>query len=308
MKPKLVLIVLVVPILTEGIAVGVPIPQDVKQAVTFIFVPDESDQPKPHGTGFFIGVTNEQDPNRVNLYLVTAKHVLTQKKTKSFFNHVWVRMNKKRGGSQRVKIPLSGVRAARVYTHEDPNVDIAVIPVPPDPNIFDFKYIPEKLITTREMFEDLKVAEGDEIFFVGLFTGYYGIERNYPIVRFGRVALITDEKIPWGQTKDGKSTLLNLYLIETQSFGGSSGSPVFFWLDPTRDPKKLVFGAPKLFLGGVMIGHYSGMKPVELLKTNAFPLAARENLGIAGVIPAYSLHEILFSDEVKNRRQVNKTD
>ena len=66
MKRNLFLIVLVLPILMEGTAIGAPIPLDVKRAVTFMFVPDGSGQPRPNGTGFFVRVTNEHDPNRLN--------------------------------------------------------------------------------------------------------------------------------------------------------------------------------------------------------------------------------------------------
>jgi hypothetical protein len=296
---------MVLPVLMEKTSVAAPIPQDVKRAVTFIFSPNKSGQPMANGTGFFVGVTNEYDPNLVNPYLVTAKHVLTEKKTNSFFPHIWIRINKRSGDSHYFKISLSGTGAAQVFTHEDPNVDIAVIPIVFDTNVIDFKYIPENLITTKEMFENLKIAEGDEIFFVGLFTGYYGIEKNYPIMRFGRVALITDEKIPWLDKNSNKAKLLELYLVETQSFGGNSGSPVFFWLDPTRDTKLMSIGPHKLLLAGIMKGNYSEAKPIKLVETNVLPLAY-ENVGIAAVIPAYSLHEILFCDELRKFRHLKK--
>lgn len=307
MKRNFFLVVLVLPILMEGTAIGAPIPQDVKRAVTFIFVPDEFDQPKANGTGFFTAVKNEDDPNLVNVYLVTAKHVLTNKKTNSRFKHVWVRINKKCAGSQYLKVTFSGAGSSRVFEHEDPNVDIAVIPALPDRKIFDFKCIPENWITTKQMFNDLKIAEGDEIFFTGLFAGYYGNEKNYPIVRFGRVSLITDERIPWRDKKDDKVKLLDLYLVETQSFGGNSGSPVFFWLDPTRDREQIAIGPHRILLAGIIKGSYSETKPIRLVETDAIPVAS-ENLGIAAVVPAYSLREILFSDELKKRRQLNKTD
>lgn len=51
-----------------------------------------------------------------------------------------------------------------------------------------------------------------------------GEHRNNPIVRFGRVALLPEDKIPWQE--NGKSAeSVELYLLETQSYGGNSGSP-----------------------------------------------------------------------------------
>jgi hypothetical protein len=47
-----------------------------------------------------------------------------------------------------------------------------------------------------------------------------------PIVRFEKVALITDEKIEWKETIPPKP--LELYLLECQSYSGNSVSPVIF--------------------------------------------------------------------------------
>ncbi len=63
------------------------VPSDVKKAVTFIFLPDESGQvlkdregnPVPNGTGFFVSIKNELNPALINVYLVTAGHVLRDK-------------------------------------------------------------------------------------------------------------------------------------------------------------------------------------------------------------------------------------
>jgi hypothetical protein len=49
-----------------------------------------------------------------------------------------------------------------------------------------------------------------------------GTRRNYPVIRFGRVAMITEEKVKFGDYE------ADLYLVETGSYGGNSGSPA--WL------------------------------------------------------------------------------
>jgi hypothetical protein len=71
--------------------------------------------------------------------------------------------------------------------------------------------------------------EGDEVFYAGLFANYYGTENNYPILRFGRVSLLTNEKIEINQYNEPQK-LAHLYLFEIQSYSGNSGSPVFFQL------------------------------------------------------------------------------
>lgn len=133
------------------------------------------------------------------------------------------------------------------------------------------------------------------MFFAGLFTPYPGAEKNYPIVRFGRVALVTDEKIEWG----GKP--MDLYLIEAGSYGGNSGSPVFFHFGIERSPGIAVMGNPVLKLAGVMQGSVTELQPIQVVDTSKTPVAI-SNIGIAAVVPAYKIHEVLFGGELKKRR------
>jgi hypothetical protein len=120
-------------------------------------------------------------------------------------------------------------------------------------------------------------------------------KRNYPIVRFGRVALVTDERIDFGGVK------AELYLMETSSYGGNSGSPVFFYLGTDREPGSVVVGKPVLELAGVMSGRFNDAVEVEALET-AVKNFVRPSMGIAGVVPAYKLHDILFSKELTELR------
>ena len=177
----------------------------------------------------------------------------------------------------------------------DPTVDLAVIPCVPDEAVFDFKCLPQDMLTTKELFEKNHIREGDEVFFTGLFTGHVGAKKNYPIVRFGRVAMLTDEKIGWN------NTLLDLYLIETQAFAGNSGSPVFFYLGPERESSAKATGQSQLLLAGVLMGTFSSGQEVKIGQTKD-ALLLQENMGIAAVVPAYKLKEILFSNELRNMR------
>jgi hypothetical protein len=55
--------------------------------------------------------------------------------------------------------------------------------------------------------------------------------------------------------------LAHLYLVECQSLGGFSGSPVFF--ERERITPTGIFHSPEIYLGGVMKGHYNDV--IELL-------------------------------------------
>jgi len=273
-----------------------PIPSEVKSAVAFIFVEKDA-KPIPNGTAFFLGVKNTSKPDVSAGYLITAKHVICKPKSTDFLDKVFVRLNKKDGDSEFAGVPIVPQGPKRtVFTHSDPLVDIAVIPCLPDVSEFDVKFLPDDMITTKEDYEKLNIREGSEVFFTGLFLPFPGAERNYPVVRFGRVALVTDEKITWKKGKD-----MDLYLIEADSYGGNSGAPVFFYLGSDREPGKIVVGKPILKLAGIMKGSFGERRPLEVVETNRIPVAVN-NVGIAAVVPAYKLHEILFSDEVKKHR------
>jgi hypothetical protein len=188
-----------------------------------------------------------------------------------------------------IPVQLYGSNSARVFVHSNPDVDIAVIPgvdvsVLPKAIFGDYKIraVDESLFVSADHFRKKQIQMGDEVFFTGFFRSFYGATRNYPILRFGRLSLVSEEKIPW----NGK--MLDLYLVEARSFGGNSGSPVFFRPSVERSPGSFVVGGPTLLLGGVLKGYFG--EPTG------------ENSGIAGVVPASHLREILYADEAKKQR------
>jgi hypothetical protein len=128
-----------------------------------------------------------------------------------------------------------------------------------------------------------------------MFTAHLGEEKNYPIVRFGRVALLSDEKVSF------MNQMRDLYLLETFSFGGNSGSPVFIYLGADRQPGSLMLGGPVLKLAGVMSGTFQNASKVLEVQTATTELSF-ENIGIAAVVPCYHLQEIILSEEMKKAR------
>ena len=282
-------------LIAGGRAFAGPIPPEVKSIVVFVFIEKEGDL-IPNGTAFFVGVKNPSEPTRSVVYLITAKHVLYKPDTTEFLDKVFVRINKRKGGSKINPIPIRVEGENKtVFFHSDPTVDIVAIPFLPDQTRFDFKFLPDEYITTQEDYNKLHIREGSDVFFTGLFKPYLGSKKNYPIVRFGRVALVTDEKIEW----QGK--LMSLYLIEAGSYGGNSGSPVFFYLGSDRTPGVLNLGNPVLKLAGVMQGAFQDTQEIKVIETKRTPISV-SNMGIAAIVPAFKVHELLFSDEIKHQR------
>ncbi|MFH1288714.1 MAG: hypothetical protein ABII25_08480 [bacterium] len=289
------LIILLI-LMLGAISMGSPIPTEIKSVVTFVFVTDKEGELIPNGTSFFVGVKKPTNTNNFVVYLVTAKHVLLKPNTTEYYDTVFIRLNKKEGGSDTGGIPIKiNGENQNVFIHTDSSVDLAVIPFLPDQSKYEFKFIPDDLITTKETYKELNIREGTDVFFAGLFSQYIGAEKNYPIVRFGRVALTTDEKISW----QGK--LMDLYLIEIGSYGGNSGSPVFFYLGSDREPGSLIVGSPILKLAGIMQGTFLDAQEIKVVETKQIPLSL-SNMGIAAIVPAYKLYEILHSSEIKKNR------
>lgn len=270
------------------------IPPEIKKVVTFIFIKRADEALIPNGTGFFVGVRKQDNSDNWYVYLVTAKHVLTSKDG-GYFPSIYIRLNTHAGDAEVIEFPLDSHKI-NIFTHHQNDVDIAVIPCLPSQERYDFKFIPQEMLVTREKFREANIREGDEVFFTGLFVSHIGQKRNYPIVRFGRVALLSEEPIDW----QGK--LLDLYLVESQSFGGNSGSPVFFYLGVDRTPGSIVLGQTKVLMAGIMMGSFLNPSEIRTMNTSATAISV-ENAGIAAVVPAYLLHDILFSEKLKSTRE-----
>jgi hypothetical protein len=160
------------------------------------------------------------------------------------------------------------------------------------------------LLKDKHFFNKHPVREGDDTFFVGLFTPFYGSTENIPIFRFGRVALVSDEKIPFLDTT-GTNTPQDLFMVESQVFGGNSGSPAFFYTSKWHHffhvgdrPFDL---HDYVYLAGVVKGHFNDWTEVKSANSDSKPFTMN-NVGVAVVVPAYHLYDMIFSEEEKKFR------
>jgi hypothetical protein len=296
MKIMKKIILLLVLLTTTLASQGAPIPTDIKKVVVFIYYLDIQTNVSADGTGFLVGVPAVDDTNKTFVYLVTARHVL-RPSTNNWLPGVFVRLNRKDGTSDQIPVPLvtSGPNK-NVFVHDDSTVDIAVVPFAPQPfTNYDSLFLPIEFVTSEADFKSLDIHEGSDVFFTGMFTHHLGDKRNTPITRFGKVALMTDEKIDWvfGKT--------DLYLMEANSYPGNSGSPVFFQVGSERANGSIVLGGSVIKLAGVMSGYVYEKQFIQTVSVSTNQFVA-PNLGIAGVVPSYELREILFSKELKQQR------
>jgi hypothetical protein len=266
------------------------IPTEVKKSVAFIYTFEEKKKLTKGATGFFIGEQSRQNSEQYSISLVTAKHVIQTDDLNSFLPEISLRLNTIEGSSSIFKVPLNMTGAAKnVFLHEDPTVDLAVITILPDKNKFDFSFLESDLLTTKEDFEKLNISEGSDVFFTGLFIPFMGENKIYPLVRFGKVALIPDERVMVnGEKKE-------VYLIEAGAYSGSSGSPAFVNTEDAPDSRKLI---------GIISNHFIDKLPVRPTQTS--PSTAIANIGIAIIEPAYKLQEILNGREMQVSKLTGK--
>ena len=272
------------------------VPKEIKKVVGFVFLPVDHDGLRARGTGFFVDVPSEADSSRIVRYIVTAKHVFTNGDEGPWFSKVVIRVNKNAGGVD--ELPLNLVAEGphkNVFASTDTTIDIAVATICSDMSRDDVVSFPVDQLTRQEDLPKLHIAEGTEVFFVGMFAAHIGAARNYPIVRFGHMALLSDEKVMWN------SIPADVYLIESGSYGGNSGSPVFFYRGEPRADGSITIDYPNLRLAGVMMGTFLDLQPLQNWPSD--DVLSKASNGIAGVAPSYHVREIIYSSEVIGSRR-----
>lgn len=296
----------------------------------------------PGGTAFFVEL---EEPDYSWTYLVTALHCLDEIEGQD----VYVRVN---------TLPTSSPGFEDISTRKDDwlrhdQADVAAIISPIDQTRFPFQQIPMDLsIDAQYRFDVAKlegrgnpvlepmlkqnfpkgiaVEVGDELFSPGLFIQSAGKTRNLPVVRFGNIARLPTEEMIVLETEK-KKTAIRAYLAETHSWGGFSGSPVFWHFDypiaspilairlgPEASSKKSVIIVPEkqsqpermtVLVGrgyatgllGLVSGHYDIPKIAK-----QEDIRSEINAGIAVITPAANIKELLMSDDAIEGRNERK--
>ncbi len=102
--------------------------------------------------------------------------------------------------------------------------DIAVLPLDVGGTIHDIRGIAsDRMFLTKEVNKGVEIDVGDDVFMVGRFIDYDGIEANKPAVRFGNISIMcAPVQQPTGYR--GESIVVDMH-----SRTGFSGSPVFVY-------------------------------------------------------------------------------
>jgi hypothetical protein len=273
--------------------VFVRINEDIRKSVNFIGVMSSDGQFSPYGTGFL--VVWEVGESHVP-FLVTAKHVLDDAKSTGL--PLVARATTKSGGVQYGNIEYENW----VFHPTNPKCDVAVLCLRISHDIFDVKFIRlNPGILTPEYVANNDVGAGDEVFVAGLLARHFGRGRNIPVIRTGTIAAMPEEPVDLGGLGEQE-----VYLIESRSIGGLSGSPVFLHTPPFRVVGTQVqncVGHDTEYLLGINIGLFktnpvSDQAPSEKLAHREEFLELMSS-GIAVVVPIQRVVETIMASPLK---------
>lgn len=232
--------------------------------------------------------------------MVTAAHVIEKISKEASDNRVWMRVNTRAARQEWRETPLACWKV-----HPDASADVAALKSGVDSDFDHVTWPLESSIVNNQIDAsgtpvytgDRNVELGDEICFAGLFYPHAGQSINVPIVRIGSIAALRSEPVV---NRDG--ALMDVYLVESQSIGGFSGSPVFIDIITAKRIKPPSAGSmagaydpnsPLRFkLLGLVHGHFG-----ENVESDAVVDDGKEiihiNMGIAMVVPADKIFELL---------------
>jgi hypothetical protein len=271
--------------LSEPKDIDMRVPDEIRKTVLFVGLPEIPD-PEYRGTAFIVTVPGTQDNHYA--FMVTARHVAEKLQGNDFY----IRANKKQGGT----VELLGTADDPWWYHptEREFVDCAVTMFAPlRMRELDIEHIPIGIFADEFKLKKYNIGIGDEVFVTGLFTKVTETSQNIPIVRTGNVAMMLSEIIPFHEG------MYAAHLIESRSIGGLSGSPVF--VRPTvslqvgKDGDKPIFlhGVGQAMFFGSVIGHWE--VPEGFTSTQAEAV----NMGIAPVVPAIKIMEVIMQPAIK---------
>ena len=181
------------------------------------------------------------------------------------------------------------------YFPADDAIDLAVLPAAPDATKYEIEPYPLSMLLTQAEVAGNNIGEGDSVLFTGVFYQFPGLKKFEPIVREGIVAMMPDEQLDTTLRKRG-----NIYLADVHVFGGNSGSPLLINLGGMRNGVFRMSFEHKML--GVISGFYTEDADLTLSIATTYRGTVKGNSGIAMVVPAYELRELLDSAPLQATR------
>jgi hypothetical protein len=243
------------------------------------------------GSGFLVGVPygasdqteavnlfrSDSDRSLAHLYAVTNCHVIEH-------GYPVIRLNTKEGKTKVI------TRRYKDWTRIRDGDDLAFTSVDLDSEVHQFRSISTDIFITKERESSFSVGLGDDTIMVGRFLNRRDKQSNLPVVRFGHISAPAPEFIDQGLKR--RRYQQESFLVESHSVSGFSGSPVFVDIPDARRsigsiPEAMRFGT------SVVLEGRSSESSYFLLGVDWGHIAP----GMAGVIPAWRLLDLLFVDK-----------
>lgn len=281
-----------------------PVTEQIRTTVGFLQVfygggtPEES----VVGTCFFVALPDKRlGEDQSFVYLVTNRHV-AQPGIDLGVPHVSIgallRLNLvvAERGAQSATIPIPIDSERHWFFPSDDAVDLAILPLAPDGNRFAYRNIPVSMIESSDAIKTDQVGAGDPVVFAGYFSSFPGQIRMEPIVREGVIAMLPGEKLQTTLHKEGHVILADLH-----AFHGNSGSPVFVNLGGFRHGS--VTAGEKYILLGILSGYYPESAQYSVPAASVLTGEVHDNSGIAAIVPAEELMNLLNTPELQKFRE-----
>lgn len=290
-----------------------PIPNHFLDSVVFLFQSSEAAEARMNsgGSGFIASVARDHYLGSP-LYIVTNRHVAERARA--------VRIQEPGGRD----FDVIATPEERWHHHPDGD-DVSVFPLGISP-YRDFYYSSIDASTFMHTVEPERswLGPGEDVFLLGRYIGRDGTQLDTPMARFGHIAA------PPVKVRNPMRGLDQVsYLVEVLSKSGYSGSPVVAFRlqleapfaggirlsigEPSDRPLKGQQGSPGTpRLLGINWGHLDEVAKVFVPGDETFGATesqspdrayVRQNTGLAAVVPAWKISDILWSEELEQARQ-----
>jgi hypothetical protein len=277
-----------------------PIPAHFLDSVVFLYPSRDAAETGrgSGGSGFLASIPVVHD--RVDApYIVTNDHVAIQASAARLTSH---------DGTTRVlDTPLDGW-----HSHPDGD-DVAVFPLALAP---EARYLFSAIPWGTFVHMSAVVAPGDDVFFLGRYVALDGTQTDGPVARFGHLALQGTAKVRQAERAFDQES----FMVEALSVSGYSGSPVAIYRLHLETPfgggvrlsmgepgerrlqaQQGTAGTPALL--GITWGHHHERVPVYEGGQPVDGQYVIQNRGIANVVPAWKITELLNEDDVLARKR-----
>jgi hypothetical protein len=288
-----------------------PIPSQFLDAVVFLYGSTEAAHAGANsgGSGFVAVVTGGTLDSRA-MYIVTNRHVADKARA--------VRIQEPHGSRTEIlETPVDG------WWHHPDGDDVSVFPLGVSPER-EFYYA---AIPASSFMHDVDgrswLGPGEDVFILGRYIDRRGMQLDTPMARFGHIAAP-----PVNVRNNWRGIDQLSFLVELLSRSGYSGSPVIVFRLQLETPfgggVRLGIGEPadrrlasqvgtagQPVLLGINWGHLHENAPVFVPGDETYgdegsehpeKLYVKQNTGLAAVVPAWKISELLWGEELTQMR------